>query len=170
MVEKRKFFEVEIPLVGYRMNVLSTNEDLLPGKIIKLDLTKTLKGRNAEGTVVIEKKDNKLVGRFTEIKILPAFIRRMIRKGTSYVEDSFKCKNIVLKPYMLTRKTVHRSVRAALRSETKKFLCEYVDKLESEDVFQDIISGKLQKNLSLHLKKIYPLSFCEIRIAKEIRK
>lgn len=171
MVEKKKkkFFEVDIPILNYKVNVLSTDENLLVGKVIKFDLTRILKGKNVEGTVLIEKVDNKLAGRMTGILLMPSFIRRMIRKNTSYVEDSFDSNGIIIKPYMLTRKRVHRSVRAALRNETKKFIIENT-KGNHEEVFHDILSGKLQKALSLHLKKIYPLSFCEIRMAKEAKK
>ena len=171
MVEKKKkFFEVEIPLISQKINVLSTDEALLPGRIIKMDLTRALKGKNVEGTIIIEKKDNKLVGRFVGLWVFPSFIRRMIRKGTSYIEGSFRCGTMILKPYMLTRKRVHRSVRKALRNESEKFLCDYASKIDNEALFYDLLTGKLQKSLSLHLKKIYPLTFCEIRVAKEIKK
>jgi ribosomal protein S3AE len=168
--KKKKFFEVDIPLINQKVNVLSVDEALLQGKIIKFDLTRILKGKNVEATIIIEKIDNKLTGRITGILVMPAFIRRMIRKSTSYVEDSFECNSVVLKPYMLTRKRVHRSVRAALRNETKTFIINYTQSLSHDELFHDILSGKLQKALSVHLKKIYPLSFCEIRIAKEIKK
>lgn len=166
--EKKKFFEVEIPLLNYRINVLSEKEENLIGRVIKLDMTKFLKGKNVDGTIIIEKEQNKLTGRFVGLLILPSFIRKMIRKNTSYVEDSFKCKEnkLTLKTYMLTRKRVHRSVRNALRVETKKFLCDFAEKNDIESIFREIISGRLQKSLSVHLKKIYPLAFCEIRTAK----
>ena len=32
-----------------------------------------------------------------------------------------------------------------------------------EEIFSDLLSGKFQKTLSLKLKKIYPLSLCEIK-------
>jgi ribosomal protein S3AE len=171
MVEKKKkFFEIDIPLINQKVNVLSTDESLLQGKIIKFDLTRILKGKNVEATIIIEKVDNQLTGRITGVLVLPSFIRRMIRKSTSYIEDSFECNSMILKPYMLTRKRVHRSVRAALRNETKKFICDYASKLSHDELFHDILSGKLQKTLSLHLKRIYPLAFCEIRMAKEVLK
>jgi ribosomal protein S3AE len=168
--KKKKFFEIDIPMINQKVNVLSTDEALLQGKIIKFDLTRILKGKNVEATIIIEKIDNILTGRMTGILVLPSFIRRMIRKSTSYIEDSFECNGIVIKPYMLTRKRVHRSVRKALRNETKKFICDYVAAISHDEIFHDILSGKLQKALSVHLKKIYPLAFCEIRIAKEVAK
>ena len=42
----------------------------------------------------------------------------------------------------------------------------YVKNNNVEDIFQEILRNSLQKSLSLKLKKIYPLSLCEIRILK----
>ena len=37
---------------------------------------------------------------------------------------------------------------------------------KAEEIFDDILKGNIQKPLSMKLKKIYPLSLCEIRILK----
>jgi ribosomal protein S3AE len=94
----------------------------------------------------------------------------MARKGTNYVEDSFStnCTNAQLriKPFLVTRKKVSRAVRKALRQKAKEELITYCADKDSETIIEDIIKNKLQKQLSLILKKIYPLSSCEIRAIK----
>jgi ribosomal protein S3AE len=40
----------------------------------------------------------------------------------------------------------------------------------SLELFSDIMVGKIQKELSLKLKKIYPLALCEIRILEIVNK
>ena len=94
----------------------------------------------------------------------------MIRKRTDYVEDSFKteCKDaeITLKPFLITRRRIHRKVRQALREKVKQELEAYVKNKSSEQIFEDILKNKLQKETSQKLKKIYPLSLCEIRVIK----
>jgi ribosomal protein S3AE len=40
----------------------------------------------------------------------------------------------------------------------------WAKELSAEGIFDDILKGKIQKELSLKLKKIYPLSLCEIRV------
>jgi ribosomal protein S3AE len=91
----------------------------------------------------------------------------MMRKGTNYVEDSFsaECKDAVLriKPFLITRKKVSRAVRKALREKAKETLMGYVKTKDIETLFDEIMKNQLQKFLSLKLKKIYPLSLCEIR-------
>ena len=84
-----------------------------------------------------------------------------------YVEDSFsvKCEDAVLriKPFLITRKKVSRAVRKALREKTKEELTEYMKTQNVKTIFDEILKNKIQKSLSLKLKKIYPLSLCEIR-------
>ena len=43
---------------------------------------------------------------------------------------------------------------------------EYVKNKDAIVIFEDLIRGDLQKFLSQKMKKIYPLSLCEIRIIK----
>jgi len=94
----------------------------------------------------------------------------MMRNNISYVEDSFKCNTkdgmLRIKPYLLTRKRVHRSVRKALRNKTFEFVNEFCADKTRDEVFSSIISSLLQKTLSLKLKKIYPLAMCEMRVVE----
>ena len=105
-----------------------------------------------------------------EFVILPYFIRRMIRKGVNYVEDSFlaetKDAKVEIKPFLLTRKKVSHDVRKALREKAREEIILYLKTKTSEEVFDELIQGRMQKPLSLKLKKIYPLSLCEIRMFK----
>ena len=93
-----------------------------------------------------------------------------MRKGTNYVEDSFStdCKDarIRIKPFLITRRKVSRAVRKALREKTKDELIKYVKTKDSSRLFEEVLKNQLQKELSLKLKKIYPLSLCEIRTLK----
>ena len=52
----------------------------------------------------------------------------------------------------------------AFEKEYEAMLHQLVGSLGDEEIFNDILSNKLQKPLSLVLKKTYPLSLCEIRI------
>jgi ribosomal protein S3AE len=98
----------------------------------------------------------------------------MVRKGTNYVEDSFpaECKDAELriKPLLVTRRKVSRTVRNELRKKAREELTNYVKTKKSEDLFDEIIKNQLQKPLSLKLKKIYPLALCEIRVLESKEK
>jgi len=167
---KKRFFNVEIPIIGRTTQVQAYELKELDWRHIKYDLTRILKGKSILLTVKINIKDEKAEIIAKEIKILPYYLKRLTRKGTSYVENSFlaNCKNsqIRIKPFLITRKKVSRRIRKALREASEKELQEYVKNKSSEEIFDDILRNKLQKGLSMKLKKIYPLSVCEIRILK----
>ncbi len=170
MAEKKKFFEVEIPLTNSSADLLEYSIESLNNRTIKLDLTRQLRGKSIDVVFKIKVENKKAVANPIKLTLLPFFIRRMLRKNISYVEDSFsaECKNafIRIKPFLITRKRVSRAVKKALLIETKNWLTDYVKNKSYEDVFSDIIGNRLQKSLSLKLKKIYPLALCEIRVLK----
>jgi len=175
---KKKFFEVEIPLINKQTPLLAFEIKELEGKFIRYDLTRFLRGKNMliqlKVKIKEEGQDSEKKLRATsvarEIQILPCFLKRMVRKGTNYVEDSFSVNcgdaQLRIKPFLITRRKVSRAVRKALREKAKKEIIKYVGNKKSEEVFDDVLKNKLQKPLSLVLKKIYPLSLCEIRMMK----
>ena len=171
--EKKKVWDIEVPLIGHKIQAFASTQDGLNGRIIKLDLTRFLKGRSIEANLVVSKKENKLVADFTSLKVLPSYILRMMRKNISWVEDSFSCQSkdvkLVIKPFMITKKKVHRSVRKALRNQTKDFLTKFVAEREAERVFEAVLKGSLNKEIMSHLRKVYPLAFFEVRVLKAVK-
>lgn len=167
---KKKFFEVEIPLTNSSVELLAYSIDALDKRTVKLDLTRQLRGKSIEAVFQVRVKDKKAVAEPVKLTLLPFFIRRMIRRSISYVEDSFsaECKDawIRIKPFLITRKRVSRKIRKALNKEAKNWLVDYVKSKTYKDIFSEIIGNRLQKSLSLKLKKIYPLALCEIRVLK----
>jgi ribosomal protein S3AE len=140
----------------------------LGGRFLKYDLTRMLKGKSMMLTMKINIVDGNAVAVPKKISLLPYFLRRMVRKGTNYVEDSFQaeCKDgkIIIKPFLVTRRKVSRAVRAALRNKAKEELLNYVKDKTAEQLFDEIIKNQIQRTLSQKLKKIYPLALCEIRV------
>ena len=167
---KKRFFDVEMPLIKKTTQIQAYEIKELEGNFITYDLTRLLRGKNALIQFLIKLDGNETTTTPRSLKLLPSFIRRSVRKGTNYVEDSFstECKNaqLKIKPFLITRRKVSRAVRKALREKAKEELIAYSKKKEYEQIFEDILRGSLQKELSLKLKKIYPLSLCEIRILK----
>ncbi len=175
MVEKKKFLEINLPIIGQKAELLAMSQEGLIGRTIKIDMTRRLRGKSLEAIFKIKKSDSGIKAEVCRFHILGYFIRRIMRKSTDYVESSFsaECKDAVLriKPFLITRKKVSRRVRKALRNKTLEEIKEYIREKTHEDIFIDLLSNKLQKTLSLKLKKIYPLSFCDIRdiyVEKEI--
>jgi ribosomal protein S3AE len=168
VIRRKKFINVEIPLTKSNFEIIGNIPKDVEGNHITLDLTRQLKGKSVTALFEIQLKDEKPVAFPKKITLMPYFIRRMIRKKISYVEDSFitptQNSMIRIKPFLITRNKVSRVVRKALRNRCKNWIEDYVSQKTDEELFKEILSNRLQKPLSLSLKKTYPLSLCEIRI------
>lgn len=168
--KRKKFFDIEIPLINKETQAQAFEIKELEGRFIKYDLTKILRGKSMEMSFKVVIEDGKATTIPRSSVIMPYFMKRAVRKGTNYVEDSFstECANAQLriKPFLVTRRKVSRAVRKALREKAKEFIVEYAKEKEYEEVFEEMLKGNLQKHMSQTLKKIYPLSFCEIRVLK----
>lgn len=167
---KKRFFDVEMPIINRETQLQAYEIKELEGRIIKYDLTRILKGKSMLLQLRVKVDKEKATSIPMGIKLLPYYLKRMMRKGTNYVEDSFSvdCEDaqIRIKPFMITRRRVSRAVRKALREKAKEELISYVKNKKFEAIFEDILKNSLQRSLSLTLKKIYPLSLCEIRVLK----
>ena len=171
---KKEFFDVTAPLITTKISLYASEKEELVGKTIKLDLTKSLRGKSLILNLRIKKVEDNLVGVPESIELAGSYIAKVMRKGVDYVEDSFdiECRDCFakIKPFMLTRKRVSRAILNTLRKESKEFLISQLKIRNAHEIFSDIISNKLQKQLSLKLKKIYPLALCEIRIFNMTKK
>ena len=165
---KKRFFDVDMPLLKKETQLQAYELKELGGRLIIYDLTRLLKGKSLIIKLKVKVEGDKAPSVPKEIKLLPYHIRRMMRKGTNSVEDSFsaECKDakIRIKPFLITRRKVSRAIRKALREKAKEEILDYVKDKSYEKIFDDVLKNSLQKTLSIKLKKIYPLSLCEIRI------
>ncbi len=167
---KKRFFTIEIPLIKKDVELQAYEMHELNGRIISYDLTRLLRGKNLLAQFVVSAGEKEAVANPREIKVMPSFLRRMIRKGTNQIDDSFTAKTsdgeAVVKPFLITRRKVPRKIRTALRIKAREEIMNYAKEKTSAQLFDDTLKNILQKELSLRLKKIYPVSFCEIRILK----
>ncbi len=174
ITRRKKFLKVELPIINSTIELIGNSPEELEKRTIKLDLTRQLKGKSVEATVQVKIENKKPIAHPIKIRLMPYFIRRMIRKKISYVEDSFETPSqenmIRIKPFLITRKRVSRVVRKTLRNKCKNWIEDYVAEKQNQEIFRDILSNKMQKSLSLVLKKTYPLSLCEIRVLEIKRK
>jgi len=165
---RKKFIEIDLPIINSKAELIGNSLQDLENKTIKLDLTRNLRGKAIEAVLKIEIKQGKPIIRIKKLTLMPYFIRRMIRKRISYIEDSFdaKTKESVwrIKPFLITRKKISRVVKKTLRNKAKNWIEDSIIKKTNEEFLKEILANKFQRALSLVLKKTYPLSLCEIRI------
>ena len=164
---KKKFFPITIPLLNREVEAYSYDIKSLDKKTINFDLTHDLRGKALDLKLLINTTEKEATTTPIQISMIASYIRRMTRKGTDYSEDSIKlkCKDneIRIKYLLITRKRVTRKVLSDLRKQTNIYLENYVKDKTFEHLILDIINGKLQKEMMVMLKKIYPLSLCEIK-------
>jgi len=165
---KKKFFEIDIPIINEKYEAISDSLESLNDKTIKIDFTRKLRGKSVNLDFRIVLKDGKAAALPKKLVLMPYFIRHMIHTGVDYIEDSFKASTseseVIIKPFLITRKKVSRAVRRTLRNSTKNWLVDYLKSKTDSEVFEDILSNQMQRPLGLKLKKIYPLAICEIRV------
>ena len=175
--KRKKFFDVDMPIINKQTQLKALDISELEGREIKYDLTRILRGKSIILKLKVKINEEEATSTPKEIRVMPYFLRRAVRKGTDYVEDSFSANcndsQLRIKPLLVTRRRVSREVRKTLRNKAKEELINYIKSKNSEEIFDDVLKNKLQKELSLKLKKIYPLSLCEIRVLaveKELEK
>ena len=149
---KKDFFEVKAPLTATKILLYGSSAEELDGKVVKLDLTRSLRGKSLEIQFRVKADGEKLEGVPMQTVLIGSYIRRMMRRGVDYVEDSFEaeCRDFVVrvKPFFITRRKVSRAVRNNLRETAKKFLLGHLKARDAEEIFGEIISNKLQRQLA----------------------
>jgi len=87
--KKKRFFDVEIPILNKETQLQAYEIEELNGRFLSYDLTRLLRGKNilAQFKVVVNGSKAEALPR--SLQVLPSFIRRMVRKGTHQVDDSF---------------------------------------------------------------------------------
>ncbi len=167
MAERKRFKEVQIPLLNQSIHVLGTTNELL-NKTIKLDLSRKMRGKGLTVTFQVKEIEEKLVGIPKNMELVKAYTRRIMRKRADYVEDSFRAQakdvRVIMKPLLITRKRVSRAVRRNLRNTAREFLLSYVKEKKYNEICNELLAGELQKEMLPKLKKVYPLAFCDLRI------
>ena len=165
---KKRFFDVDIPIIRKTTHHQAYELKELEGRTFKYDLTRVLRGKALLLNMKTLIKDEKATSIPIGSKLMPFYMKRAVRKGTNYIEDSFsvQCKDATLKikPFLVSRRKISKAVRKALREKAKEEITNYAKDKTSEELFDDLLKNQIQKPLSLKLKKIYPLSLCEIRI------
>ncbi len=86
---KKTFFEVKAPLTSAPIHLYGATIEEFNGRFVRLDLTRSLKGKAFELKLKVVVDKNELRGEPVSLELAGSYIRKSIRKGTDYVEDSF---------------------------------------------------------------------------------
>lgn len=166
--DMRAFFDVRVPLTSVPVKLYGASAEALAGKVVKLDLSRSLRGKSMELNVRTRLDNGALIGVPHSLHLFQSYVRKLVRKGTDYVEDSFmvqaKDGQLIVKPFLVTRRKVSRTLRNALRLGAREYMTAQATIKPIQELFADVMANKVQRELSTKLKKLYPLSACEIRV------
>ena len=173
--KKKKFVKIIAPKQFHEQVIGESpvaDPRLLVGRKIKINmmsLTDDPKNQNIQINFLINNLKGESVS--TEIigyTLLPAFVRRLVRKDKKRIDDCFIAKTndnkkIILKTFLLTLNKTTKPVLKALRKQTQELLKSNVSKKPYDELVKEIFSHRLQNETRKKLAKIYPLKQCEIR-------
>ena len=104
-------------------------------------------------------------------EMVSAALKRLVRRRSSKVDMSFDAVTadgvkIRIKPFILTRGRVNKSVLTAIRKHVQKNLSETISSTGYQNLVQDIVNHKVQVILKKQLAKIHPIKISEIKFMK----
>ena len=173
---KKKWFPVYAPqvfggqLIG-ESNVFAAEQ--MKGKFINANLStivSDMKKQNIQVKLRVSKVvDGKGQTEVIGMQLVQSFVKRLVRRGRSKIDDSFVSKSkegqlVRVKPMVITNSTCPASTATQIRLETKKLLTQRLQKTGFVNMIQDILSLKLQKELKEKLVKIHPIRSVDIRV------
>lgn len=118
-------------------------------------------------------KGNECVTEVISYEMLATYIKRVIKPGKEKMDDSFTYQtkdnvNVAIKTLILTKAKTKHSILSNIRNKSHEFLREYCKKADYKSLIINLVSHTLQKDLKNTLKKIYPLSVCEVRMMQRL--
>lgn len=144
------------------------------GRILKMnlrDLTNSPKDQNIYLALKIKEfTNNSFSTEVISYYYIPSFVRKLVRKNASKIDDSFILKTkdektVRLKPLVVTVFPIKRSAKTVIHKELRKQLKEEVSKLTFDALINDLIRYRLQFDLKKRLKTC-PIREVVMRVAK----
>lgn len=95
-------------------------------------------------------------------------IKRLIKKAKEKVDDAFAIETkdnvkAMIKPLFVTKAMTQHSRLTLLRKRANDFVTKLAKERTFSELVSMLVSTELQRSLRSELKKVYPLSVCEIR-------
>lgn len=141
-------------------------------KINLRNLTGSVQDQNAYIMFRIDHfKDSVLQTKTIGYELVPAFIKRLVRKNTVRIDDYFNFttksgQNIILKSLMVTKSRVQHSVRTELSKQLQLLLKEEIAKTDFDNFLSNVINQKIRRSFKKKLGKVYPLKDVTVRVLK----
>lgn len=152
---------------------LANENSNLVGRTIEVNLaniTQDPKSQNIKIKFKIkEVKNNEAYAEVISYAMLSTYVKRLIRPAKEKVDDSFKYETkdnvkVAIKTLILTKAKTKHSILSNIRNKSHEILEDYCKKNDFKTLINDLASHNIQRDLKNALKKVYPLSICEVRL------
>ncbi len=179
IIKKKKWFPILSPaLLGEKQigeTYLEEIEFAIGRKVAAnlMQVTGDIKSQNSSMKFeVTEAKENRLLTKVVEYSYLSSSIKRLIRRRMTRIDDSIVAKTkdeklVRIKPLLLTRSKVTRSVEKAVRASLRDEVITFVNSTPYEELFASIIKNRVQNDLKAKISKIYPVKALIIKSLHE---
>ncbi|MBT3985514.1 hypothetical protein HOD38_05055 [archaeon] len=179
-VKKKRWYSVLAPKILNNVVVGETpaaDPSMLVGRTFAVNLSSVMRNMRKQNVEVRfkikEVKGNECITDFVSYEILPAHVKRLVKRAKCRVDDSFVVETkdklkVRVKPLILARDTTQKSVAGALRKTAKEMIIERIGKTDYSEFLNKVLVGEVQRDLKTRLRKIYPLSVAEIRAMKRL--
>jgi len=170
-VVKKRWYSLKAPAVFNNVEIGETTAvepEKLPGRSVKVNLSLLMrkpKAQNVEVTFrIAEVKGSEAITEFEKIEIVAPFIKRLVKRAKSRIDDSFVCETkdgikVRLKPIVLLRGKVQRGTQTDIQSKVRESLTNSTKELTLNQLLDKVLVGELSKALKGELKNIYTIIF-----------
>lgn len=149
----------------------------LMNRVIQVNLGDIIKDVKKQNVKLLFKvndvKENRAIADIIGYGMITNYLRRSAMKMRNKMNDSFTAKtkdgvSIQIKPLLMTKTGTQKAVLSEVRNKTKQLLIADVASMGYYELIDAIINYRLQKALRDRVKKVYPLSACEIRMMERL--
>ncbi len=179
--KKKSWFQIVAPDIFGKASLGETlveDSKHLLGKTIELSLmslTGDMKKQNMNVKFVVQQvAEGRGICQVISYEISPSSIKRMVRRGRMRVDASIVVQTkdnvkVRIKPFLLTAYETKRSLVAAVRKQAVSFIATYFAGTDYDQVFKDVVSGRLQMGVREACRGIYPVRNSEIRMMTVVK-
>lgn len=134
------------------------------------ELTGNIKDQHAQVSFKISKVDGSTLHTKTMgFKLTSAYIKRLVRKNTTKLDDCLVLKtkdgkDVILKPVCVTLHRTQRSTRTKLRKQIAASFQEELAKFDFDTFVGNVVNRKILFNIKKKLHKIFPVKEVAIRV------
>ena len=178
IVKKKKWYSIVSPaMLGEKVlgEIYLVDTETVEGRKLNMNLmqvTGDIKAQNSSVAFeVTGAKDNKLQTKLIGYDFLSAAVKRLIRRRMTRIDDSIVCSTkdgakMRVKPLIMTRSKVSRSVEHSLRAYLRHEIITQVKTYSVEELFTSVIKNKIQQDIRSKINVLYPLKGVIIRSLK----